>query len=358
MPETRIGNLPRMIRAYIDSKLSLMLHGAPGIGKSHVVIDVAKELAKELKLKYVEGTYGEGMFGMIDVRASQLDPSDLRGIPYPEGDKTKWLIPNWLPTSGQGVLFFDEINLAPPSVQAAFYQLINDRKLGDYVVPEGWSIVAAGNRGVDKANIFPMSAPLKNRFGHVDVAIPSQEEWQKWATQNDVKSDILAFMGFKPSYLFKFDSNNKDNAFPTPRSWYRASVLTKHLTGKNPTELQEEYELVASQVGEGVALEYQAFVKLKDKIDIKEVLEHPEKAKKITAIDEKFSLTSGLAEKYKQDKKLANKVLCVIEHINGEEFGVFLLRLMRDQRPTTFRDDIMACPQWKVIYSKFNKFIF
>ncbi|MCP3687788.1 MAG: AAA domain-containing protein, partial [Gammaproteobacteria bacterium] len=116
----------------------VMLWGPPGVGKSQLVAQVADH---------------HGV-GIVDVRLSQMEPSDLRGIPFKCGDKVEWAIPALLPDvavhGAAGILFIDEITSAPPSVSAAAYQLILDRRLGEYRVPEHWAIVAAGNRQGDR----------------------------------------------------------------------------------------------------------------------------------------------------------------------------------------------------------------
>jgi len=112
----------------------VMMWGPPGVGKSQMVSEVAARYRAPV----------------IDIRLSQMEPSDLRGIPFRVGDHVDWAIPSILPDAGRhgekGILFLDEITSAPPSVSAAAYQLILDRRLGAYAVPPGWAIFAAGNR--------------------------------------------------------------------------------------------------------------------------------------------------------------------------------------------------------------------
>ena len=116
----------------------VMLWGPPGVGKSQLVAQVAE--AHDAAI--------------VDVRLSQMEPSDLRGIPFKNDAKVEWAVPAMLPDvsvhGAEGILFIDEITAAPPSVSAAAYQLILDRRLGEYRVPEHWAIVAAGNRQGDR----------------------------------------------------------------------------------------------------------------------------------------------------------------------------------------------------------------
>ena len=150
------SELEEFLDKVINSSLnkSIMIWGAPGIGKSSIV----QSLAIKLNLQF------------IDLRLSQLAPTDLRGLPVPihssdEGEGTvKWYKPEFLPQSGRGILFLDEINMAPPAMQGVAQQLILDRKIGNYKVPEGWFVFAAGNRKEDKASVFDMPAPFPIDF--------------------------------------------------------------------------------------------------------------------------------------------------------------------------------------------------
>ncbi|MCP5352754.1 MAG: MoxR family ATPase, partial [Chromatiales bacterium] len=135
----------------------VMLWGPPGVGKSQMVGQIAARHGVKV----------------IDVRLSQMEPSDLRGIPFRVGSHVEWAIPAMLPNEERhgpaGILFLDEINSAPPSVSAAAYQLILDRRLGEYEVPDHWAIFAAGNRQGDRGVTYQMPAPLANRFSHYEV---------------------------------------------------------------------------------------------------------------------------------------------------------------------------------------------
>ena len=347
--EVSIKRLKPIIKSYVLMKKPLFIHGTMGIGKSQMVREVGEEIAREKGKKFNENELDQEKFCLNDVRVSQLDPSDLRGIPFPEGKNTAWLIPKWLPSGGEGILLFDELNLSPPSIQAACYQLILDRKLGDYTLPQGWTIIAAGNRSSDGANVFPMAAPLKNRFSHVTLMCPTDEEWREWAMTHDIKSDIIAFLAFKPTLLHKFDKKSNDDAFPTPRTWEIASTMVKNIE----KDTEKEFELVATCVGEGPALEYQGFLKLKEKVNIDQILNNPKKVRDIKEADIKYSLVSGLAERYRKDtlqkgdkeKKNLPQILEVGDNLDAE-FGIFLLRLMKSMNPTKFIGEMMNHPIW------------
>lgn len=193
-----------MVDERID--LSLMIWGPPGIGKSSIVADVARQ--HELRL--------------VDLRLSQLAPTDLRGLPVAENGVSRWFPPEFLPADGQGVLFLDEINMAPPAMQGIAQQLILDRKVGSYRVPDGWFIWAAGNRKADRAAVFEMPSALANRFIHLDLA-PDLDSFKSWGLRSGISEQVLAFLAFRPTLLHRIDPQRP--AWPSPRSWAMASRL-------------------------------------------------------------------------------------------------------------------------------------
>ena len=225
---------PQQLRKYLDRLvesrlfLSTMIWGAPGIGKSSIV----QQVAEGHRLQFV------------DVRLSQLAPTDLRGLPVPENGRSRWYPPEFLPTEGAGILFLDELNMAPPAMQGIAQQLILDRRVGSYEVPSGWFIWAAGNRKEDRASVFEMPAPLANRFLHLEVE-PDFDSFKAYSLATGVHEQVLAFLSFRPSLLHKHDP--QQSAWPSPRSWTMASRL--HAVGLD----------VAPVIGTGTAAEFSAF---------------------------------------------------------------------------------------------------
>ena len=212
---------------------AVMIWGPPGVGKSAVV--AASASAHGIKF--------------IDVRLSQLAPTDLRGLPVPDrhSDGTgisRWFPPEFLPTSGDGVLFLDELNMAPPTMQGVAQQLILDRKVGSSVLPEGWFVWAAGNRKEDRASVHEMPAPLSNRFLHVEVEA-DLDSFRRYAMGRAIDERITAVLTFRPSLLHDLDS--KRPAWPSPRSWEMADTLLRAGLPIEPA------------VGAGAAAEFEAF---------------------------------------------------------------------------------------------------
>ncbi len=225
----------------------LMLWGPPGVGKSTVVRALCRR-------------HG---IGFLDVRLSQREPVDLRGLPVPRGDRVEWLLPSEWPRdpASRGIILFDEITAADRSLQVAAYELILDRRLGDlYAIPPGWYVVAAGNRLADRAAALTMSSALANRFCHVEVA-PALEGWLAWAVEHDLHPEVIAFLRHRPTALFSMDGV-LERGWPSPRSWERVSTeLTLLDRGLLPSSAKDRLTrvLVAGLVGEGTAIEFLAF---------------------------------------------------------------------------------------------------
>lgn len=342
------GELNELIRTSYETRLPLFIWGAVGIGKSQAVRQAAKDLAKKIGKEYSENG-NEEAFRMIERRVSQMEPSDMLGLPTFNDDKsqTKWIAPNWLPRKGTGILFLDELNLAPPSIQSACYQLILDRRVGDYILPEGFIVLAAGNRMEDRANVFDIPAPLANRFLHCELMLPSIEEWTDWALINDIDSKIIAFLQFKPIALHMFDKNIKDKSFPTPRTW--AGYANKLMQAG-----QEKF--IASAIGEGIASEFEAFLKLQKTIDYNQILENPKMAEKVKEIDMLFVLVGGLAEKVRNDTKKFENGINVTMHL-PTEYGILLLRMIKAVNQPYFMANIQKVKNWKEIWEKYGKYL-
>jgi MoxR-like ATPase len=123
------SELYEALHALISERVPLHIWGACGVGKSQIVAQVAADRKCEF----------------LDIRAVQLDPVDLRGLPRISADRAEWVPPKFFPLDGEGILFLDELTSAPQMTQAGCYQLVLDRKLGEYRLPDGWLVIAAGN---------------------------------------------------------------------------------------------------------------------------------------------------------------------------------------------------------------------
>ncbi|MFN3397389.1 MAG: AAA family ATPase [Sulfurimicrobium sp.] len=255
----------------------VMLWGPPGVGKSEIIAQVAARHDAPV----------------VDVRLSQMEPSDLRGIPFRVGDLVEWAAPAMLPDAERhgpaGVLFLDEITSAPPSVSAAAYQLILDRRLGDYQVPDGWAIFAAGNRQGDRGVTYTMPAPLANRFSHFEVDA-NLDDWVAWAYANAIDERLIAFLRFRPELLFDFDPAHNPVAFPSPRSWEFAHRALQKF-GDMPELLLGALQAC---VGPAAGLELHAFVDNLGKMPDIDAIVRGEAAEVPNEVDLQYAVAAAL----------------------------------------------------------------
>ena len=255
----------------------VMLWGPPGVGKSQMVAQVAEQ---------------HGV-AVIDIRLSQMEPSDLRGIPFRAGERVEWAPPAMLPDAdrhgAQGILFLDEITSAPPSVSAAAYQLILDRRLGEYQVPQGWAIFAAGNRQGDRGVTYSMPAPLANRFSHFEVET-HLDDWVAWAYAHGIDDRVIAFLRFRPELLFDFDPTHNPVAFPSPRSWeFAHRALQKFI--EHPRLLQGSPQAC---VGPAAGIELHAFVDNLDQLPDLEAIVRGEEVAVPKETDLQYAVAAAL----------------------------------------------------------------
>mgnify|MGYP003325447085 CR=1 FL=1 len=218
-----------------------------------------------MRAELVEGIAKELGGLMIDLRLGQMEPTDIRGIPFYNKDtgKMDWAEPQALPDEELAskypvvVLFLDEMNSAPASVQAAAYQLILNRRVGKYRLPDNVRLVAAGNRESDKGVTFRMPTPLANRFVHQEMRVDFPS-WQEWAVENKINKDVVGYLSFAKQDLYDFDAKSSSRAFATPRSWTFVSQL---LDDDNLDE-DTAMNLIAGTIGEGLAVKFMAHRKI------------------------------------------------------------------------------------------------
>ena len=240
-PPITPGSLLPCLEALYELRYPAFLAGPPGIGKSSIV----RQFADTRGLK------------LVTLILSQIEPSDIRGLPFldRESQRTRWLIPEFYPgpnDEGGGILFLDELPNAEPRIQVAAYQLLLDRKVGEYTLPDGWVCFAAGNRLEDNSNVYELSAALADRLVFFNVS-PEPRDWLDWARRNDIAPEVMAFIQVKPDYL---DGNQMQDAtdqliVPTPRSWERVSSILKR---EDPTAVRQT--LVSGILGTAAAVEF------------------------------------------------------------------------------------------------------
>ncbi len=304
------SRVAEVLGGLLDTRWPAFLWGAPGVGKSSLVRAVATARGLDL----------------VDIRAPLLDPTDLRGLPYFRDGVAAWAPPSFLPSrrDSAGVLFFDELNAAPPLVQASLYQLTLDRRVGEYELPPGWRVVAAGNRAEDAAVVFRMPSALANRFVHLDFEV-DLEDWIAWAAQAGIHPLVQAFLRLRRDLLL--DTRDMDRGFPTPRSWEMASDAVRRFGG-----VQQALDVLVGVVGEGAAMELAGFADRSLRAErVDAILAAPDKAELPTELGDLYALVAYVGARCGEDGTLraAGKLLGRLQ----PELGVLLARQVLRLRP-------------------------
>jgi len=292
----------------------VMMWGSPGVGKSNTVAAFAKQYAGKQApaTKY----YSDGL---IDIRLSMMDSVDLRGIPVAvvKDGTTVWMTPDMFPRSGKGVIFLDEIVQAIPTVQSAASQLILDRRIGDYKLPDGWAVVAAGNRTTDRASAHRMPSQIANRFTHINYEF-DLDDWTEWAFAKGINPMVIAFGGFKPGLINAFKPTELVN--PTPRSWeFVSNILSQDVDDCM-------LEVIAGTVGEGAATEIVGFVRVfREMPDYETICKRPGGTKVPENVAARYAVATMLAQRTQN-----NDMKAVTQYVNRmpEEFQILTMNDM------------------------------
>jgi hypothetical protein len=300
-----------LLKAF-SKKRPLFLWGPPGIGKSELVADITAELGG----------------AMIDLRLGQMEPTDIRGIPFYNKDvgKMDWAEPIDLPSAEFAadypivVLFLDEMNSSAPSVQAAAYQLILNRRIGKYHLPDNVVVVAAGNRESDKGVTYRMPTPLANRFIHQEMRVDFAS-YQEWAVQNNIHKDVVGYLSFAKQDLYDFDPKSASRAFATPRSWTFVSQLLEDEDGDDDTIMN----LIAGTVGEGLAVKFMAHRKIAGRMPKPEdILSGKVKDLDVKEVSAMYSLVISMCYELKGaiERKVADKQF----HEMADNFFAYMMK--------------------------------
>jgi len=276
-----------LIKRCMEVGRPVFIWAPPGVGKSDLIQEIGREQNRKV----------------IDIRLLLLEPTDLKGIPYYDSHakSMRWAKPSELPGNEiespdlqDAILFLDELNAAPQSVQAAAYQLMLNKRIGEYVLPEKVSIVCAGNRETDRGVTFRMPSPLANRLIHLEMTTKF-DDWQQWAIQNKIHPDVIGFLSHHKQHLFNFDPKTSDKAFATPRSWSFVSDLIADVDDSLITTL------VAGTVGEGIAIEFAQHCRISAKMPKPDdILTGRETKLNVKEISAMFSLTIAMCYTLKE----------------------------------------------------------
>ncbi len=310
----------------INSQIPTFIWGSPGVGKSSLV----QQIAQQKNMKF------------IDLRLSLLDPTDLRGIPFFDAAQKKavWAKPEFLPdidSTEFGILFLDEINSAPPTIQAAAYQLILDRKIGEYILPKNYSIIAAGNYENDRGVTYRMPTPLANRFVHLNFDIDF-DSWKIWAFKNKIDKRIISYLSYKPTDLFMFDPKTKSKSFATPRSWKFVDDILK---SKLDVKLLEN--VISGAIGKETAQEFLNYCKIMSELPNIDDITKGNEVKIPTKNSALYAMCIGIV--YTLKDNFSTEHLTNVLNFSLKLDGEFTIMLIRDMQKNNI--DVESSPAWK-----------
>lgn len=278
----KISQAADLLTTALKAKLVPMLHGSPAVGKSAVV----KEIAHNFNLK------------LIDLRLSQCDPTDLLGLPTFTNGRAGYAPMNTFPIEGDEIprgysgwlLFLDEFNSAPMSVQAAAYKLVLDRMVGIHNLHKNVAIVCAGNLESDGAIVQPMSTALQSRLVHLEVEV-NNKEWVDWANSKGFDHRITSYIDFRPDQIYTFSPDHTDKTYASPRTWEFMNNLLK--VSKITRDM---LPLMIGTVGEGTAREFYGFCEIQDRLPkLEEIISKPNTIKVPDEPSVLFALSGSLA---------------------------------------------------------------
>lgn len=357
-------------------KVPLIVYGTFGVGKSAVIKATGKDIAEERGRTFVEWNKvskddkekivknPEKYFTLIDIRLSENDSSDIKGLPDFNGkDTIDWKVPFWamlLEKEGSdGILFFDEINLAPPLVISSCYKIIYDRVIGESKINADWLIIGAGNNEEDMANTNPLAPPVRDRGCEVELKPAHADDWiSNFAIPNKIDSRIIGFISWKGGNLHPKMNIEDGQKFTTERGWNRVNTLIRDTEDLKMVELS-----TSTAISEGIAREFVAFCKIRDNVKIEEIIKKPELLEKIHEISIRYFIVSALAEKYSDKKIDFQKVIEiseVLDRMGCAEFVTLMWRLSYRYAPERFRKDYTGNTKnetEKKIKAKYNKYL-
>lgn len=353
------------------NKVPFFIQGGPGIGKSEIPRQIFGDEAEKQGLIFMEwsdATKADKIkaigdptkyFVFHDARTSQMDTTALQGVPNMNNAEMLENIPySWVvyftTVGANGVIFFDEINLAAPIVQSITYSAINDRVISDRRMADNVYVFAAGNRTKDQAHTFKMPLPLRDRFAECEIK-HNTDDWLEWAISNGVNPHIISFIGWKPGSLYTCDTC-KGNKPTTPRGVVRCSDLIKGLDIVKDED--EVHSLASIAAGESFATNFQAYVKCYKKLNWEKLFKNPASVQDLE-LSAQWAISAGVAERFQTrpaDLAQAEKLFLICEH-QREDFTINSLRMMRDFNPKAFSDLFKKMKKGRAYAQKYGKFI-
>jgi hypothetical protein len=305
----RAKQLNQAIQFAITHQYPLLIKGAPGVGKTSIVQQACLFTNTELIVSHPVVS----------------DPTDYKGLPFPVAGKEKAtflpfgdllkLIEAKQPT----VFFLDDLGQASASVQAACMQLLLARRINGHKVSEQVTFLAATNRRQDKAAVQGILEPVKSRFASIIELEVNVDDWVDWALDNELPTELIAFIRFRPNLLHDFKPTADIINTPNPRTVAYVGQMLKAGLDSNLN-----YELIAGAAGEGFAAEFLGFLKMyKDLPDIDTLIANPTTTAVPNEPSMLFAISGALSNK--ANKKNFSAILQYSDRLPAE-FQVLLMK--------------------------------
>jgi len=346
-----------------------MIWGAPGIGKTVVVHDYGKGRARDLQREFKiwhQLTPGEKMelfvnpevrektYFIYDNRAASNDTTDDKGIPnITNGNYLEWL-PNMaylifsMPET-RGILFNDELTLAPTLVQNSMYKMVHDHAVGDISFNPYIFIVCAGNRMQDKAFVQETPLPLRTRMIHFWLVEATPKAQQEYFVEIGIDRRIIGFFGAHPNLYFHYKDGSEEFTACTPRTIEFFSELLQDNNLSYPEHDEAIMDLACGALSSYVGHMFVKFLKHTREINLDKYLKHPEKVSELTSLDEQYGLLMLLADRFKRTEEehadgFLKSVMGIFEHLH-EEIGTLMLRMIKKENVKKFIDSARTVPE-------------
>ena len=333
MATLRPGQLLSLLKQTIAAQLPLLITGAPGIGKSDIVAQAAAEAEADIIISH----------------PAVSDPTDVKGLPWvakdaehatflPFGDLAKAM-----KATKPTVWFLDDLGQSAPAVQAGFMQLLLARRVGEHVLPDCVSFVAATNRRIDRAGVQGILEPVKSRFASIVELAPTIDDWTRWALKNNVPAQLIAFLRFKDELLLDFNPTADMTNSPCPRTW--GSVAKLMNAG---IDASLEHIAFSGAVGEGAATEFLSFLRIARQLPNPDaILVDPDSQPVPTEASALYAISGALA--HKANAQNFNRIVRYLERMHQAGYGEFAALAIRDA--TTKNPEVTTSPAYVVAMS-------
>ena len=375
--------VPKIITYHWNSKPKVAVNfiAEPSTVKSDGTRQAGREIAEQEGKKFIEwnnvlledkqriAQNPEDVFIFADVRASETDIGELRLQDLKDGQeyitfKYNILFQALSNPKAMGILFFDEMNLAPNMIKAQFYKIINDRAIGDIPLSDDVLCISAGNESTHARGVSEDPVPLVLRRGNYFLRPLSHEEYDNYAVSTGHHNWITGYLAFQPQDTHNIVYDLPDSSGqPCPRTWTKLSQVLQ----SNKKMAEDDIMMVATGlVGQGTAVKFTEYVRSAMEIDLNAIIKNPELIAQYEANDESVSLIyaiiSGVVDKFRDDVTVLKSAFRMALHFKRPEFGAYLMRSLKSSNEREFmkagtNNKVIEPEIMKKVVDRYGKFL-